>query len=405
LPIDSQCRACGSYSLISYLDLGNQPLANNFLDSPAEQEKHPLKVAVCVQCWHSQLMCTVDPRVLYKNYLYVSGTTKTLQTHFFCLAHRMGFFLDRCPEKPRVLDIGSNDGSLLQEFKALGWSVQGVDPAENLAKIAGAKGIPTLVDYWSEVTWSKLEGELEVVTALNCLAHGPDPFNFLRGIKKVLAPAGEIILEFPLWTNSFRLPDFGQVYHEHYSYFTANSFTTLVERVGGLYIHDLEEFPLIHGGTVRFRLRRGELPHCQKLRELVRNEADMRDLKNYQEFQDRVVYQVSDLIEAAEDLLGHGDRIFVAYGASAKSSTLFNFAPGLSEYLDYIVDDAELKVGKYSPENGLKIYPTSKLREEDNPLILCTAHNFYHEIKQRLTAAGIHGTLLSYLPGLHVEEI
>lgn len=387
------CLACDSRNLRSYINLGDQPPANSFLDKIGEQVAYPLGLQVCKNCFHTQIEKSVSPNLLYQHYVYLSGTAKDHTIHFEDMVNDYRYV-------ENVLEIGSNNGALLKLFKSQGCNVLGVDPAENLEYLSKVNGVPTLVDYWGGCTWAKVDFQPRLVLGLNCFAHNPNPFDFLMGVRRVLANDGIVLLEFPLWSNSLRILDLGQVYHEHINYFTANSFMHLVERAG-FYIEDLTEFPDLHGGTVRFILKKGNNRHSSKLTTLIlREEVEgAYDKYTYSRFNTKIWNHLINLVDRI------GSRDVVAYGASAKSSTILNFCNSLAEKVKYIVDDSPIKCNKFSPGNNIPIYSTGRLEEEKNPLILVLAHNWRKNIKERLQAQGIKGQLLHMTPDIEVENI
>lgn len=418
----TRCLACDNLGLQPVLNLGVQPLANAYLAKPLEKmDAFGLEVMHCLKCTHSQLSMAIDRDMLYKDYKYVSGTTQTLKDHFAKLAREVNELSDpyhpwrgQRPDLPPydpsqldVLDIGCNDGTLLEAFRACGNNITGCDPAENLRSITAEKGIPVLVDYWDADAGFKIDGHYGCITALNCLAHNADPRSFLRGCKRVLRPGGMILVEFPYFKETVERTDFGQFYAEHHSYFTARSFTILCESLG-LRVAGAVLFPEIHGGTVRFLVQANEGPHAEGVRELIRKEAGI--THKIAEMQHKINLTTDGLTSAIMQLCGAGDRTFVAYGASAKSSTLFNLPDmkASAALLDYVVDDNPLKQGMYCPGSNLPIHSPDKLKEEkpEDLVILLTVHNFKKEVCKRLMDMGLGDvTLINYTPELKVEKV
>src|SRR5271165_1803863 len=190
----THCLACGGSHLDPYLDLGRQPLANSYHDGSAPLDEFPLGVSVCPDCWHTQLTVAVDPDLMFKNYLYVSGTTSTLSRYFVDFVLRTE--RDQPLTRPlRVLDIASNDGSLLEKFKLRGHVVQGVDPADNLRSRSHAKDIPTIVGYWNEAALGQIGEQFDVIVAMNVLGHITYPAEFLALCGRALKPHGRIYIQ------------------------------------------------------------------------------------------------------------------------------------------------------------------------------------------------------------------
>lgn len=399
------CLACNSYQHSHVLDLGVQPLANFYKKTPKDGSfLFPLTVNVCSNCSHAQLSHAVDPDLLYKDYKYVSGTTDTLKEHFTGLVKEAM----RCKGYPcNVLDIGCNDGTLLEKFRShsVGGDfikVFGVDPAENLRKITAAKKIPVLVDYWNSKTALKLDRDFSIITALNCLAHNANPYDFLEGCKRVLAGHGRMFIEFPYLGETLERNDLGQFYFEHHSYFTLHSFMTLIDRVGFI-VHEFKMFPNLHGGTVRLEIGKATItPHAVAFRNAVAQELENPIIQRFKAFNFRLIQQTKALKSTLDSLK---DKKIIAYGASAKSCTLFNYAK-ISDKIAYIVDDNPLKQGLYAPGSNLPIKSPADLLGEDldNVVILLTVHNFKDEVVKRLKDMLSHFTLLNITPKVKLEE-
>ena len=223
MPDLKTCLACGGTDLFQYLDLGQMPLANSFHDGSAELPTYPLAIQACRSCWHSQLSYAVDPDLMFRDYLYVSGTSDTLRRYFEGFAARFSSGL-------RVLDIASNDGTLLREFHKRGCAVTGVEPCCDLSP---TRELPIYTGYWDRDAFEEvtLGGKFDVITAFNVLAHTADPLTFLKLAREALAPGGTIWVQ---TSQAHMILDgtFDAIYHEHVSYFTPRSILALAGRAG-----------------------------------------------------------------------------------------------------------------------------------------------------------------------------
>lgn len=386
----SNCLACAGSNLVNYINLGNHPNANSFtIEFNKDLPRTPLMVDFCRDCSHSQLRHYLTSQELFEDYLYVSGTSKTLDKHF---SDYVDYALDRLAFKlpcPRVLEIASNDGSLLSKFKAKGCEVVGVDPAANLLPLAQDKGIETIVDFFPS---SLVEGKFDIIVANNVLAHHPSPRSFLKSCAEHLkrtksrAGCGTLYVEFPLWTNSVNTLDIGQVYFDHQSYITLNSFKIMAE-AANLTIVNIEEFPKIHGGTVRMCLQAVNMsePHCDKFLNMLKTEKiqGFHDLSKYEKFNQEIQTNLGLLLSSSffQNMVGYK---VVGYGAAAKASTILNTLKG-NLPVEYIIDDAPMKVGRFMPGLDIPIKPTASIVEEPGGLcFVIFAHNFKEEIKERL---------------------
>jgi 2-polyprenyl-3-methyl-5-hydroxy-6-metoxy-1,4-benzoquinol methylase len=392
-----RCLACDNAQVELYLDLGIQPLANSYHDGSTELQSYPLGVAVCRQCWHTQLTVAVDPDLMFKNYLYVSGTTKTLGDYFSWFVERVEADIGaRLPL--RVLDIASNDGSLLEKFANRGHSVQGVDPAENLRTLSEAKGVPTYVGYWDEASLTQLGETYDVIVAMNVLAHIKYPAEFLALCRRALRPGGRIYIQ-TSQANMIKNGEFDTIYHEHHSFFSVQSFLALAARAG-LQVIDIEHVP-VHGTSYLVQLVPSEQPTVQEAATFAVGQAEhifgYYNMETYENFARRAEVtrvKVKELVAWSRQA---GYRI-VGYGAAAKGMTFLNFA---ELDLDYLVDDNPLKVGLMTPGRNIKIVGPAILEQENSKtLFLVLAWNFYEEIMGRIKdrRAEPFDSFLTYFP-------
>jgi SAM-dependent methyltransferase len=400
-----QCRCCGSDDLFPYLNLGEQPLANNYHRGETPLATFPLTVNLCRGCSHSQLAIVVDPDLMYRNYLYVSGTSQTFRRHFKALACDA---VERVRPPHRVLDVACNDGTLLECFRELGCSIRGVDPAENLRAITQSKGIPVDVAYWGPEAAARLDGRFNLITATNVYAHVDDCQGFLRACRRVLLPEGLVILEFPYFADTLAKCEFDQIYHEHLSYFLARSFRCTAERAG-FRIEDLVRTPN-HGGSVRFFLRpQGEgrrTDDCAAVHALIEEESvrGLHSERAYRQFAYRIEDTRDNLRATVAERRAAG-KTLIGYGASAKGNTMLNYF-GLD--LAYIVDDNPMKWGYLTPGRSIPIAPPERMADEPGALgIVILAWNFYEEIRRKIAA--IRGQqvdeCIRYVPSVTVDPV
>lgn len=372
----STCLACGGADLFPYLDLGQMPLANSFHDGSKELPRYSLAVQACRSCWHSQLVEAVDPRLMFDDYLYVSGTSNTLRKYFESFAARF---------KPgiRVLDIASNDGTLLDVFKARGCEVVGVEPCESLSDACDARGHKTIPSYWNARAMriaTTLYGKFDVITAFNVLAHVQDPLTFLVLAKEVLAPGGTIWVQ-TSQANMVIDGTFDAIYHEHVSYFTPRSILALAQRAGLCPI--TYEEPSIHGGSMLVGLT------ADVMLDAKFNKSPLYEEKTYEKF----AKQIQQTISAVKQFGSPGELI--GYGAAAKGMTFLN-ATGLK--LDRIVDDNPLKHGLLTPGGDIPIGPVENLPRGDGSIVVL-AWNFWSEILGRIRKEhGSGHTVMRWLP-------
>lgn len=354
------------------------PLANEFLREPEPQDVFPLEVAACGSCQHYQLTESIDPERLFSIYSYAAGHSAANIAHFQASAkhHTEKFGLK---QGSRIFDIASNDGTLLAAFKELGMEVLGMDPAQNLALEANAKGIETIADFFTAKRAEKLQkeyGSFDLVTANNVFAHVPDLEDFAKGVKVVLAPEGVFSFEVSYFVDVCDKALFDTIYHEHSSYHTLTPLIPFFENLG-MELFDVEHIPN-HGGSIRVFVRNigsavGGADSQGTLAELLAQERSMNEKVLL--LRDKVDHLGRALGEQLQGLKVAGKSIAV-FGAPAKATTLM-YAFGLTnELVDFVIDDSPLKQGLLTPGTHIPIYSSIVLSERNPDVLLVLAWNF-----------------------------
>jgi 2-polyprenyl-3-methyl-5-hydroxy-6-metoxy-1,4-benzoquinol methylase len=383
------CLCCGGTKLKFVLDLNSQPLANSYLvNVDAAEDVFPLGINYCIDCTHIQLTDAVDPDLLFKNYLYVSGTTKTLKDYFDWFVTLTKQYTDG----RSVLDIACNDGTQLDAYKSRGFKTYGIDPAENLYPLS-SKNHTIVCDYFNESSLQKLNTKFDIIIAQNVFAHNTYPKEFLEQAKSSLNDSGCIFIQ-TSQADMVKNNQFDTIYHEHISFFSVKSFCTLAKRAG-LNVIDVIK-PSIHGTSFVFVLSKKMKDRSESLiaKELQLTESIM---DSYVANCKRIT---KETFAKVEELQSQGYKI-IGYGAAAKGNTFLNFA---KFKLDYIVDDNELKQGLYSPGSKIPIYsPDKLLSETDTICIVPLAWNFFDEIKQKVLSRKKDNVIfLKYFPEVKV---
>jgi SAM-dependent methyltransferase len=356
---------------------------------------------VCRRCFHNQLSVVVDPDLMFRHYLYVSGTSRTFREHFADLAREALFWVT--PRPRRVLDLACNDGTLLEAFHREGCEVHGVDPASNLAAIAASKGINVTEGYWPEVR-HRVAGRFDVITATNVLAHVADPAAFLAAALDSLTDHGLVIIELPYCRELILHCEWDTIYHEHLSYFLVSPLIGLVE---SLEARIVQARPVpIHGGSLRLAIRRAGGSHCPEVRSLANSERErgLLEMRTYKRFAEQVTEKCRQLQKLVERLHESGKRV-VGYGASAKGNTLLNHCPSP---LAYIVDDSPMKHGYLTPGQHIPICSPKILLDEGRELyVLLLAWNFASEITQNLRTwrPGRGDHVIYYVPQVSCQPV
>lgn len=382
---EPSCRICGERNLQPILSLGETPLANSLLrkEQLSEPEpRFPLDLYFCPACKMVQITETVPPERLFREYLYFSSFSDTALENALTIVNRM--ILEKGLDSNHlVIELASNDGYLLQFYKKQNVQVLGIEPAQNIARVANERGIRTLNEFFGASLAKRLaeeEKRADVVHANNVLAHVADTNDFVAGIKTILKPNGTVVIEAPYVKDTIDNVEFDQIYHEHLCYFSLTSLKNLFAR-HGLTIVDVERLP-IHGGTLRVFVEHAtEASVKQAVADLLRKEEawGVQASGFYQTFGERVEDLRENLLKLLRELKSMDKRI-AAYGASAKGSTLLNYFGIGRETLDFVADRSTVKQGLFTPGTHLPIVaPESLLRERPDYVLLLT-WNFADEI-------------------------
>jgi 2-polyprenyl-3-methyl-5-hydroxy-6-metoxy-1,4-benzoquinol methylase len=388
------CRFCKEPLKIKFVDLTNCPPSNAFLmfDQLNEPESYyPLAIYVCTKCYLVQVDEYKKAKEIFNNdYVYFSSYSKSWVEHarqyVEDMVNRFHF-----NEGSFVIEIASNDGYLLQHFKAKGVPVLGIEPSNNTANVAVLKGIPTITEYFTTDFAYKLKNKRKkgnLLVGNNVLAHVPDINDFVEGLKVALRKSGIVTMEFPHLLRLVESCQFDTIYHEHYSYL---SFTT-VKRIfesHALEMFDVEETPT-HGGSLRIFAKHkrdsGKIisPNIKAMldKELKAGITTPEYYQNFQQRVDNIKYQSLTFLIDQKKL----SKKIIAYGAAAKGNTLLNYA-GIKgdDLIQFVVDAAPSKQGKYLPGSHIPVYDELKIKEYRPDFIVILPWNLKDEITEQLS--------------------
>jgi len=389
--LPGSCRFCGSTLQHTFVDLGISPLANSYL-KPAQLDQleplYPLCVYVCGHCFLVQLQESESPEHIFKDYAYFSSYSESwlenMQVYTDMIVNRLGL-----NEQSQVVEIGSNDGYLLQYFVEKAIPVLGIEPAANVAEVAITKGIPTVVEFFAQETASELASQsrkADLLIGNNVLAHVPELNDFVKGMKILLKPTGVITMEFPYLQRLMAENQFDTIYHEHFSYF---SFITIdkIFSTHGLKVFDVDEIPT-HGGSLRIYACHSEDASKtieERVTDLISKErrAGLAGLDYYLSFPEKVRETKSKLLDFL--ITAKNDGKFIAgYGAPAKGNTLLNYCGIGSDLVDYTVDRSPHKQGHFLPGTHIPIYEPDRLKRTKPDYVLLLAWNLREEIMKQI---------------------
>ncbi len=376
-----KCRICDSADLELAIDLGLQPWCNNFLskDQVGKEPFYPLRVVYCHGCAAAQLDYTVPKEVMFSDHTYLSGTTRSLSDHFKAIAEEAdarfaGVFMDKS-----VLDIGSNDGTQLKHFKALGYDVLGVESSKTPSEIAKTAGIHTIDAFFNKDLVHRLNRKFHLINAAGVFFHLEELHSVTEGIREALHEDGVFIVQFLYMKRIVENSAFDQIYHEHLLYYNLQTIETLLNR-HGLAMFDARLAPIHGGSMIAFVTHKGRRETSERLREMLQAEIDDGSnlLSTYKTFADRIKVMKSDNLRFLESARNQGKRIF-GMGAPAKGNTLLNYFGIGTQYLDCLVEKNELRRGLFSPGMHIPIRIEKELPQPPD-IYYVLAWNFKNEI-------------------------
>lgn len=403
------CRICKAREYQEILSFGDVALSDSFLTDATSfrlEKKYPLTLIICQQCHHVQIREILNPDLLFQQYPWETGIPASI--HPYCrefasfMEQRMGHGLKR------VLEIASNDGTMLGEFQRRGYDVLGVDPAQNIASKANAKRIRTLAQYFNLKTAKGIresEGQFDLLIARNVMAHVADLEGLILGVKMLLAPEGLTVVEVPQLLTLYQQLQYDQVFHEHIGYHSLDSVQKAFQ-IFGLKVIDAEE-TWIHGGSLRISIcheARSDVAISPRVDELLARESDagILDPACWASFGDRARKQKTQLNDLLQQFLADGYRV-AGYGASGKGQTMLQFCEINSELISFIADKSTSKIGKFTPGSHIPVISPEQMRQEEIDVLVLFAWNFAEEILQQESALRERG--VKFLHPLPVPRI
>lgn len=380
----TRCIVCDQEKVALFLDLGETSLANKFITAEERGEaeaRYPLRVGFCEVCGHVQLTVVVPPPKMFDHYLYISSMSDTLKNHLHSLANCVVERLALGSEQ-LVVDVGSNDGTLLSGFIKHGVRVLGVDPAANLAELARKVGVETLTAFFGAKTAASIAqhyGRAAAITATNVFPHIPNLADFVAGLDQLLTEEGTFILEAHYLGDLLDAGAFDTVYHEHVSYWALAPMVRLFNRFGFDVTH-VERLP-VHHGQLRAWVQRQGHPVQSSVHTLLEAEkaAGMDKMETFKAFAQHTQRLKGELNDTLNQIISQGKWV-AGYGAPAKGSTLLSFLEIGPDRLRYIADRSPLKQGRYTPGTHIPVVPAERLLADQPDYVLLLAWNFAEEI-------------------------
>jgi SAM-dependent methyltransferase len=382
---------CKSERLSQFFDLGETALANSFLSKEALNEpesKYPLKVFFCEECHLAQLIHVVEPKILFRNYIYFSSGMPVLPEHFKKYAEEVvnNFVKSRTD---LVVEIGSNDGLLLGAIKDLGVKVLGVDPAINIAKVANERGVETLPEFFNENLAGEIVkkyGHAKVMIGNNVVAHINDHHDLISGASTLLTEDGIFIFEAPYFVDMFENFAFDSIYHEHLSYLSIRPLKKFFNKFG-MEIFDVKIFP-VQGNSIRcYAGKIGKYKIQSSVDELVKGEEKigLNKLSTHVKLAKDIKEMKNKTIKLLKELKSRGKKI-AAYGAPARGNTLLSYYGIGADTLDYATEELPSKIGLFTPGTHIPVIHIEEARKNPPDYFLLSAWNYKDAIFKKEAA-------------------
>ncbi|MEO3384914.1 class I SAM-dependent methyltransferase [Mesorhizobium sp. CAU 1741] len=384
----NSCRFCDAPLNHLFADLGKTPLANSYISPDAADRPepvYPLRVFVCEECWLVQAEAFASPDDIFTDYAYFSSFSDSWVEHArrFTISAIERFGLS---SSSQVIEVASNDGYLLRHFVERNIPSLGIEPAQNVAEVARAAGVPTEARFFGVDTAMDLQQRdlgADLVVGNNVFAHVPDINNFVGGLAAVLKPDGVVSLEFPHLLQLIRNVQFDTIYHEHFYYLSLLAVEKVLRR-HGLKVFDVEELPT-HGGSIRVMASLANAPThrgtTERVLKVQRDELDggLGEVSTYIGFQNTILPIKDDLISFLNTARAQGMKV-AAYGAAAKGNTLLNFCGVGRDLIEVAVDRSPYKQGRLLPGSRIPIRPPEVLPTVRPDFVLILPWNIQEEI-------------------------
>ena len=387
------CRVCDSPRLELVIDLGKQPWCNNFLkpDEVGHEPFYPLRVVYCHDCGAAQLDFTVKKEVMFGDHTYLSGVTKSLSTHFAGVAREATERFFARDAGRSVLDIGSNDGTQLKHFQAMGWDVLGVESSKTTAALATAANVPTLNAFFNSATARAISRKFHVINAAGVFFHLEELHSVTDGIRLSLREDGVFIVQLLYMKRIVENNAFDQIYHEHLLYYNLRTIERLLNR-HGLALFDAYLSPIHGGSIIGFVTHAGTRTASDRLRAMqdAEDRSGCNKIESYHAFFERIKIMKVDNLVFLEGCRAAGKRVF-GMGAPVKGNTMLNYFGAGPALIECLVEKNELRRGRFSPGMHIPILIEHELAAPPD-VYYVLAWNFKKEIlanNQELLGRGV----------------
>ncbi len=381
-----KCKVCNSKKISEIINLGKQPLANKYPKNKNQinnEKKYNLDILFCRDCRCGQIKKIVDRNLMFEDYYYLSSVNKKLKDHFIKLSKRIKKY-------KFIVDIGSNDGILLEPLKKLGLNAIGIDPSVNVGKIANKKGLKTFIGFFDNKMIKKIlkkYSKPDLVVASSVITHMENPIRFAKDIKSFIMENGVLIIEIEYLKNFIKNLEFERFYFDRPFYYSARSVEILFKKVG-MNLFDIEKID-IHGESLRCFIKNEnsnfKTKRCQNI---LKEEKEYLNYKILKKF-NKNIKEESKNFKKELIKLKMNKKFIIGYGAPARVSTITNVSDVDSKLINYIIDDSPLKQNRFSPGKHIPILPRKNNIKKNIDVVIVFAYEYFKEIKKNFKSKNI----------------
>ena len=374
-----KCRVCHSNKTKEFLNLGKQPLANKYPKNIKEikkEKKFNLSIFFCEVCRTAQIKNIISRKLMFEEYFYLSSVNKGLRDHFNKLAKKLKKY-------NFIVDIGSNDGILLEPLKKNKVKGIGIDPSFNVGKIANDRGLKTYIDFFEKRVINKIikeHSKPDVIVASSVVTHLEDPLRFAKNSKYFLKENGILIIEIEYLYNFIKNLEYERFYFDRPFYYSANSINYIFQSFG-MSLFDIELIN-IHGSSLRLYIKNAKVvKKTKRCKEILSKEKKFLNISTLNKINKKIIKESNNLKNKLTQFKIDGKKI-IGYGAPARVSTITNFSKINSKLIDYIIDDSPIKQNKFTPGSHIKILNKNKNIKSNINVVIVFAYEYFRDIRK-----------------------
>lgn len=373
------CRICNSNKTKEIVNLGKQPLANKYPKNSQEikkEKKYILSVFLCTNCKAGQIKNIISRKLMFEEYFYLSSINNKLKNHFKNLAKKL-------KSAKFVVDIGSNDGVLLEPLKKLNIKSIGIDPSINVGRIANNKGLKTFIGFFDKDIVNKILKKYpkpDVIVASSIITHIEKPKKFIKNLKSFIDKDGLIILEIEYLLNFIKNLEYERFYFDRPFYYSATSIEILFNSVG-MTLYDIEIIDT-HGGSLRLFIKNNlNVKKTSRCRNILKREQNQLNAKTFKNFRSKIKKSSNKLLNILNNYKKLKKTV-IGYGSPARVSTITNFTNINSKHIKYIIDDNPIKQNKFTPGSHIRILPKKNNLNNSIDIVIVFAYEYFLDIKK-----------------------